>query len=265
METRFLIKRCESGACRAAWEGYSYQWNDDATEATLLDNTNLTIFKDWPSGGSMHRHSYPGRGECTQCHVNVAGGVLGLQTVQMNRNFDYGGAVDNQLRALGHAGVFGGGPSMDGGVPPDGGASIDSEVPPDGGVSPGAGFPFGSLDGLPRLPTPGDVAYSVNERVRSYFHSNCSHCHRPDGRWPVINLLYDAPLIGAKQPNHNICDELVPGDAESSRLFIKDSARLGNLPPDFFGLPMPPLATLLPDQRQLPTLKAWINQMETCP
>ncbi|HMJ55533.1 MAG TPA: Ig-like domain-containing protein [Polyangiaceae bacterium] len=265
METRFLIKRCESGACRAAWEGYSYQWNDDATEATLLDNTNQTIFKDWPSGGSVHRHSYPSRGECTQCHVNVAGGVLGLQTVQMNRNFDYGGAVDNQLRALARAGVFGSGPPMDGGVAPDGGASIDGDVPPDGGVSPDAGFSFGPLDALPRLPTPGDVAYSVNERVRSYFHSNCSHCHRPDGRWPVINLLYDAPLIGAKEPNHNICDELVPGDAEASRLFIKDSARLGSLPPDFFGLPMPPLATLLPDQRQLPTLKAWINQMETCP
>jgi hypothetical protein len=35
--------------------------------------------------------------------------------------------------------------------------------------------------------------------------------------------------------------------------------------PSTGGLPMPPLATLVPDQRQLPTLKAWIDEMKTCP
>jgi hypothetical protein len=177
----------------------------------------------------------------------------------MNRNFDYGGIVDNQLRALAHAGAFGDGSSMDGGVSEDSGSSTDGGVPPNGG------FPLPPLDSLPRLPTPGDVAYTVTERVRSYFHTNCSHCHRPDGRWPIIDFIYDSPLVSAKAPNANICNELVPGDAESSRIFIKDSARPGKLPPDFFGLPMPPLATLIPDQRQLPTIKAWINEMSTCP
>ena len=296
METRFLVKRCESGLCRAAWEGYSYQWNDSATEATLLENTNQTLFKDWPSGARMHRHSYPGKTECSQCHVNVAGGILGLQTAQMNRNFDYGGAVDNQLRALYRAGVFGSGTSMDGGQAPDGSVPIDGSFPgddgsasmdggtsvdggaptvdastidgrseKDGGAPPGSDFPFGSLDTLPRFPTPSDAAHTLNERVRSYFHSNCSHCHRPDGRWPVIDLMYDAPLISAKLPNANICNELTPGDPEISRLYIKDRTRLGSLPPDFFGLPMPPLASLLPDPRQLPTLRAWIEEMKTCP
>ena len=40
VETRFMIKRCEPGACRASWQGYSYQWNDAGDEATLLDNTS---------------------------------------------------------------------------------------------------------------------------------------------------------------------------------------------------------------------------------
>jgi len=283
METRFLVKRCESGLCKASWEGYSYQWNDAATEATLLENTNQTLFKDWPISARLHRQSYPGRSECTQCHVNVAGGILGLQTAQMNRNFDYGGTVDNQLRALAHAGVFGSGSSMDGGLPQDSGASMDGgamldsggsidadvasdgRIQPDGGVPPPGDFPYGSLDALPRFPTPSDPAHTLTERVRSYFHSNCSHCHRPDGRWPVIDLQYDAPLINAKAPNTNICNELTPGDPEISRLYIKDRARLGSLPPNFFGLPMPPLASLLPDERQLPTLKAWIEEMKSCP
>jgi hypothetical protein len=288
METRFLLKRCESGLCRAAWEGYSYQWNEAGTEATLLANGNETFFKDWPSGASMHRHSYPGRDECRQCHANAAGGVLGLATDQMNRNFEYGGVVDNQLRALAHAGVFATNSSPDGGTPSDGAVSTDAGEPADGGSTdgetsgdggihgeagmstdggapPGNDFPFGTLALLPRLPTPGDAANSVTERMRSYFHSNCSHCHRPDGRWPVIDFLYTSPLIGENESNPNICNELIPGDAENSRLYIKDSTRLDNLPPDFFGLPMPPLASLIVDQRQLPILKRWIDEMKSCP
>jgi hypothetical protein len=294
METRFLIKRCESGLCRSAWEGYSYQWNDAGTEATLLANGIETLFKDWPSGAALHRHSYPGRDECRQCHANAAGGVLGLQTSQMNRNFDYGGVVDNQLRALAHIGAFGSGSSPDGGVP-DGGVSTDAQAPTDGastdvstdggastdaastdgastdaastdgGATGGSDFPFGSLATLPRLPMPGDPASSDNERVRSYFHTNCSHCHRPDGRWPVIDFLYDAPLVSEQEPNANICNELVPGNADVSRLYIKDATRSDNLPPDFVGAPMPPLATLVADRRQLPVLKRWINEMKSCP
>jgi hypothetical protein len=282
METRFLIKRCEPGACRAAWEGYSYQWNDAGTEATLLDNESSSVFKDWPSGQIKHRHGYPGRSECNQCHVNVAGGVLGLQTAQFNRNFDYGGVVDNQIRAMRHAGLFGG--QGDGGT--DGGSDAaspdDGSAPPlDGGVADASSSDGGVADALIdgahpdggssvpsgwlRLPAPSDPGYTTNERIRSYFHTNCSHCHRPEGRWPVIDFLYDAKLRAETDPDSNICTELVPGDAAKSRLYIKDSAREGNLPPDMFGTPMPPLATLIADERQLVVLRNWINGMKSCP
>ena len=32
--------------------------------------------------------------------------VLGVNTLQMNRDFDYGGVVDNQIRAWEHVGLF---------------------------------------------------------------------------------------------------------------------------------------------------------------
>jgi hypothetical protein len=280
METRFLVKRCEPGACKAAWEGYSYQWNDSGSEATLLDNEPTTVFKEWPTGSTLHRHGYPGRTECRQCHVNAAGFALGLQTGQMNRNFDYGDTVDNQIRAWMHAGMFrsetDGGAGDAVGGPDDagtnGGPSDASESDAAGGTGDaGAGDANGGSDGgrpsakLQRFPVPSDSAYTNNERVRSYFHSNCSHCHRPDGRWPVIDFLYDSPLVAEDEGNANICNELIPGNADQSRIYIKDSVREDNLPPDFFGYPMPPLATWVVDERQVPTLRNWINEMKSCP
>jgi hypothetical protein len=273
METRFLVKRCEPGSCKAAWEGYSYQWNDIGSEATLLDNEPETVFKEWPTGSTLHRHGYPGRIECRQCHVNAAGFVLGLQTGQMNRNFDYGDTVDNQIRAWMHAGMFRS--ETDGGTGADGrpddagtnGGPSDANGASDAGASDANGGTGGGgpTVKLQRFPVPGDPAYTNTERVRSYFHANCSHCHRPDGRWPVIDFLYDAPLVGENEGNANICNELVPGNASQSRIYIKDSVREGNLPPDFFGDPMPPLATWVVDERQVPTLRNWINEMKSCP
>ena len=107
METRLLIKRCEEGECLMPWQGYSFKWNADGTEAVLLENAVDEEFHDWPFANGTHRHTYPGRAQCTHCHLLAAGGTLGFQTAQLNRNFNYGGVVDNQLRALQHAGVLG--------------------------------------------------------------------------------------------------------------------------------------------------------------
>jgi hypothetical protein len=238
VETRFLVKRCEPGACVSAWQGYSYRWNDAGTEGELLENLDQTLFTDWTLDSGTHRHGYPGRDECNQCHANVAGGALGLRTAQLNRAFDYSavladGAVENQLRALERAGMF---------------SSALPEAP--------------AL--LPRLPTPADAAFSVVDRARSYLHANCSHCHRSDGRWPVADLRFEAPLVAASETNTNICNKLVPGDAESSRLYIKTKIR-DPLPAGFNGRPMPPLASLVADERQLVVTAAWINGMTTCP
>lgn len=235
METRFLIKRCEPGACRAAWQGYSYQWNDAGTEAELLSNQTETVFKDWSAAARTHRHGYPGRDQCNQCHAVAAGGALGLQTGQLNRNHDYGRYVDNQLRAFDAIGLFG-----------TSAASVAAER-------------------TFRLPMPNDAAYSLHDRVRAYFHANCSHCHRPDGRWPVVDLRFAAPLLGADAPNPNICDKLVPGNAAASLLFVKTSVRPPDVPIEMKGDPMPPLATLLTDSRQLAVTAAWIDEMAACP
>ena len=180
---------------------------------------------------SMHTHSYPSRQQCVQCHNQAAGRVLGLQAAQLNRSLDYGGVVDNQLRTLAHIGVLTG---MASGEPP-------------------------------RLPTPNDQSFSLEQRARGYFHANCSHCHRAGGTQLTVDFRYDAPLSAT-----NVCNKLIPGDPDQSRVYRKDLYR-GPAPMPASGTEpgggnqMPPLATLVQDPRQLAVTYAWIDGMQSCP
>jgi hypothetical protein len=216
METRFLVHR---GA--DVWEGFSFQWNDAATEAMLLPDRSTTVDYAVEDGGVVvtHTHSFPSRGECVRCHNAAAGRVLGLQTGQLNRLHDYGSVVDNQLAALDAIGRFGD-PLPD---PPD-----DLFV----------------------LPEPTDDALPIESRVRSYYHANCSHCHRPDGERPNQDFRYETALAGS-----GLCDLLTPGDSAASRLYQRDTSRPG----------MPPLASLIPDPWVVDNVASWIDGMATCP
>jgi hypothetical protein len=237
METRFLVKRCDDGAAgcveATAWQGYSYQWNPEHTEATLLPDAASTLAWPYSEDGmaTTHVHSYPSRQQCVQCHNRAAGRVLGLQAGQLNRSLDYDGVVDNQLRVLEHIGVL---------------TNMGSEAPP-------------------RLPAPNDQSFGLEARVRGYFHANCSHCHRAGGMQLTVDFRYEAPFSAT-----NVCNKLVPGDPDQSRLYRKDSYR-GPAPMPAFGSEpgggqqMPPFATLIQDPRQLAVTYAWIDAMQSCP
>lgn len=73
VETRLFV-RYEDGT----WAGYSYEWNDAQTDATLL-TTGKT--KDLASGGTW---TFPSREECFACHTAVAGFTLGLEARQVD-------------------------------------------------------------------------------------------------------------------------------------------------------------------------------------
>ncbi|HEX3853153.1 MAG TPA: c-type cytochrome domain-containing protein [Polyangiaceae bacterium] len=105
-----------------------------------------------------------------------------------------------------------------------------------------------------RLATPHDPGFTLEQRSRAYFHANCSHCHNPAGECPQIDFRYDSTGL----TKNNICNELVVGQPASSELYARDSAR-GN------GLEMPPLATLIPDARELPITANWISSLTACP
>ena len=108
VETRFLTKQ------EGEWVGYSYRWNEAQTEATLVEASGadrefvirVPKSKQSPDGVRKQTWHYPSRAECMTCHSRAANFVLGLTTLQMNREHDYGTVRDNQLRVLEHLGML---------------------------------------------------------------------------------------------------------------------------------------------------------------
>ena len=83
------------------------------------------------------------------CHSRAAGFVLGLGNPQVNRARNFGGVVDNQLRAWNHIGLFK--------------KKITVPKPETAHVS------------------PYDKKANLDRRARRYLHINCSVCHVSDG------------------------------------------------------------------------------------
>ena len=77
------------------WKAYSYLWNKDQTDATLLEgNAKVQVKQTDPSNAANNiafTHTVPNRTECMQCHTAAAGRVLGLETLQINGDFNYNG------------------------------------------------------------------------------------------------------------------------------------------------------------------------------
>lgn len=204
VETRFLVKRCDEGDCLEPWQGYSYRWKADGSEADLIDPGSADERSAWTvtnaSGDEVeHTHIYPSRLNCTRCHNAVAGRVLGLQSIQLDRPASYGGLIDNQLDTLAAIGVLSGAPA----------------------TRPA------------RLPSSHDPSYDYQNRSRAYYHTNCAQCHRPSGERPTIDFRFQAPLA-----DDNICNRLTPGDGTGSTLYIRDATRgAGQMPPLATDLP----------------------------
>ncbi len=105
IETRLLLKE------QGEWIGYSYEWNREQTEATLVPaagaDRTFTVRDVFAAGGKrQQKWHYPSRAECMVCHSRAANYVLGLSTLQMNKVHDYDGVSDQQLRTLEHLGLF---------------------------------------------------------------------------------------------------------------------------------------------------------------
>jgi uncharacterized repeat protein (TIGR03806 family) len=218
LETRLLHAQRMPGTEEvgdAVWYGYTYVWNDEQTDAELLDAKGLdrtfTVKDPKAPGGKREQvYHFPSRTECTMCHTVTAKYALGVNTRQMNKDHDYGGGVANQLATLDHLGLF---------------------------TKPLPAKP----EKLPRLVDYRDRAQDLDQRARSYLHANCSHCHRKwGGGISDFQLLATLPLketgtlnTRPGQGTFELKDPriLVPGDPGRSLLLYRmRKLGLGRMP-----------------------------------
>ena len=96
METRLMTFQ------HGDWDGYSYVWNEDQTDARLVEKSGTAVQLTMGSADahSLRTWRVPSRSECEACHSRQAGFVLGMNAPQLNRSKSYNGHVVNQLRYL---------------------------------------------------------------------------------------------------------------------------------------------------------------------
>jgi glucose/arabinose dehydrogenase/mono/diheme cytochrome c family protein len=274
VETRFLTKQ------DGEWFGYSYAWNDAQTDGELVNakgaDSTFTV-TDARGGRREQTWHYPSRAECMVCHSRAANFVLGLSTLQMNKEHTYGPVTDNQLRTLEHLGLF----RVD--WPGEAREVLRESVKARGRTDAQADAEVGrqtplkdqraavaaSLLALPpkkyaRLTDPSDAKAGLTARARSYLHANCSQCHvEAGGGNAQMELELTTPVEKMRvldvRPQHNTyaLDEarlIAPGRPERSVLLHRVSHRGEGH--------MPPLSTSVVDEAGVRLLREWVQGMK---
>jgi glucose/arabinose dehydrogenase len=300
IETRFLTFQ------QGEWYGYSYAWKDDQSDAELVPaggRDRVYTIKDRKSPGGSRRQTwrYPSRVECMVCHTRAAVYVLGLNTAQMNRRYDYGGGVVmNQLSALEKLGVFRV-PAADHLRALEDRAALPGHilraalrlpVPKDWRkryVDPlekrllarrdrwregllatleqknrqTTRLPRDPVD-LPRLVDPLEAKADLSQRARSYLHANCAHCHQwAGGGNSAIDLQFGTALDKM---------ELVRVPPLHDKFGLREPLLVAPGAPERSVLlhrigktgegRMPPVASSVVDEEGVRVLRAWIKSLK---
>jgi len=237
VETRLFMRMAEK-----KWVGYSYQWDVNQTEATIVGPERLPVMFN-AGGPTPVAWNYPSRKDCLICHNEPVGSFIGVETVQMNRMV----AGMNQLDKMVAANMFETAPTK----PYKAALFTPYAIP-------------GQITGPP-------AGTSIADRAISYLHANCSYCHRPDGIFYNIDFRHDTEL-----KNRGICSvppmkgeigvpgalELVPGMPAKSVMILRmnSTASMGMIR-------MPQIGTVVVDQDGSKLIADWITSIKAadCP
>jgi len=227
------------------WRGYTYEWNEEQTDAELVDATGARrLFQisdsDAPGGQRKQVWQFAARSQCVRCHNPWTEHTLAFNLAQLNRPRDNAGQVDNQISWLRQTGVFEHVAQTRGG----------SQQPV-------------TVEHMPRLTDPHDPSETIEARTRAYLHVNCSHCHRFNGGGSAyLYLTYDKPVeqmaaVG-RRPSHGLFgiqngQILMPGDPFRSLLYY----RMSKLGPGH----MPHIGSQVIDQQGVALVHDWIRQL----
>jgi uncharacterized repeat protein (TIGR03806 family) len=233
LETRFWI-----AARGGEFYGAVYRWDEDQQDARLFSEGATEELQIMGTDGlaRTQTYSYPSTASCRSCHSAAAGPVRGVRTVQLNGPMDQLAAPGqsdlpvNQLATFNALGLF-----------------AES---------------IGDPSEYAHLSPIGDESAPLEERVRSYWDSNCSMCHNDSASSPSWDARYQVPLAeqkvlmatpiaGAGPDDLRL---IFPGEPERSLILRRvDSA----LP----GMRMPPMLRNRVDDAYVDVLRRWIQAL----
>ena len=217
------------------WRPYSYQWNDEQTDAVLLNSTGGEQRFDVadptaPNGKRQQTWRFSGRAECQRCHNKWSGPALAFNTAQLNKEHDYGSVQASQLETFAHIGLI--------------------AKPP-------------AAKNRPRLVDPYNETADLTDRARGYLQANCAHCHRLHAGGAVLSKMHydvalkDTKLIGVRPTQGTFgihaAHVIAPGDPFRSVLYYRMS-KLGR------GR-MPHIASSEVDRRGVDLIYDWIQRL----
>jgi hypothetical protein len=218
------------------WVGYTYQWNEAQTEATIVPDARTMVSFD--TGKRKVDWNYPSRVDCMKCHNDAGGSTLGPETAQMNRVV--GGK--NQIDAWTMLGLF--------------------ETPPAKPYKAGLTLPYAGQLGTP------PAGATVDERARSYLHANCAFCHRPDGDFMPLDMrngtaFKDMGLCNAAPTKGDVglgngAVNLKPTDPMNSVMWVRMNSTDN-------GVSMPQIAKHVVDADAVKLVGDWITGIKSCP
>ena len=163
------------------WHPYTYVWNDEQTDAKLLEGEGRTIsysvYDKRADSKETRQWRVAGRNECLLCHTTRSGSVQAFHLAQLERTLTANGRSVEQLEHLTRLGFFSATPQRAKKTKP--------------------------------YASPYDDTASLEDRARAYLHVNCAHCHRRGGggtasmdvvfknQLEKTNLLGERPTQGA--------------------------------------------------------------------
>ncbi|MCA9115998.1 MAG: PQQ-dependent sugar dehydrogenase [Planctomycetaceae bacterium] len=232
------------------WNGYSYRWNDDQTDAELVPadgaELELTVHDAAAPGGQrQQKWTFSGRAACARCHNPWAQHKLAFSLEQLNRPVETEFGRANQLRYLTALGILrhpaeelvqpaaAPAPAADGTAAANGPAErTDPEF-----VTYQPRNELARVDWeqelavLPQLANPYDPSEELDQRARAWLHANCAHCHQ-QGAGGTADIELRATFSLEKTKAINIrplqgtfgihdCQIIAPGDPYRSVLFLR--------------------------------------------
>ena len=218
------------------WMPYTYQWNDDQTDAILVAaagaERTLDVADTAAAGGKRKQTwRFAGRAECQRCHNKWSGPPIAFNTPQLNKSHDYSGSPVSQLDALAQMKLF------------EKPIVIDPK--------------------LPKLASLHDPSAPPDDRARAYLHTNCAHCHRMHAGSAVLSKMpFDLPLdktemIGVRPTQGTFgihaAQVIAPGDPFRSVLLYR-MTKLG-------GGRMPHIGSMEVDRAGVELIESWIREL----